>query len=58
MLLFLVLVYQRNCVVVLWADNYRRNMYALVITYIYTFDSIEREVEKFEEDIKWGNQKL
>jgi hypothetical protein len=52
MLLFLVLVYQRNCVVVLWADNYRRNMYALMITYIYTFDSIEREVEKFEEDIK------
>ena len=38
--------------VVLWADNYRRNMYALMITYIYTFDSIEREVEKFEEDIK------
>jgi hypothetical protein len=52
MLLFLVLVYQWNCVVVLWADNYRRSMYALMITYIYTFDSIEREVEKFEEDIK------
>ena len=36
---------------------YRRSMYALIITDIYTFDSIERKVEKFEEDIKWGNQK-